>query len=566
MTVRKTNIVIASILTAAAVGLFLGWKQFWFLTDDAFIAFRYASNSLLGHGYTWNPPPFKPVEGYTSFLWVVIVEYVWRIFGVIPPKSANVISLIFSYLTLLLTAFMVMKMKLSEKLSPFRLIILILILAGILSNRTFLAWTSSGLETAMFNFLMLSWIAIAIFYKKYDSHWRILLTSAAALVYLSRPDGMLIVLGTLAILAASFLASWKQRQINARWFYSLSPILIVPAHLLWRRFTYGEWLPNTYYAKHFGAWPESGLRYFASFVLEYALWFWIGLLIVLTVSYIYKKKQPSSISGWPDIPQKTFNLYMIVLIIALHVGYYTLIIGGDHFEFRVYSYLIPLIFISFTWILNRLTLKPLMALAMFVIFILFSLPVPWTHYSLTHRFFNREQTHVMKVPIQDRFPGPVRWYAKWFDDLQAWLIHHHVCMRHQEHKVFYQYLSFCFPDREEGEKIGPEDYPVIAMGSVGVPGWVLPHVFVIDLYGLNDYVIARYGKMAHEERLMAHDRQPPPGYLGAFLPNIDISDRTVSFWERPRPLTAEMIIQAEKKYIERIKKTKERSKKPPTGG
>jgi arabinofuranosyltransferase len=43
--------------------LVVGWKLFWFLTDDAFITFRYASNSILGHGYTWNPPPFRPVEG-----------------------------------------------------------------------------------------------------------------------------------------------------------------------------------------------------------------------------------------------------------------------------------------------------------------------------------------------------------------------------------------------------------------------------------------------------------------------------------------------------------------------
>ncbi|MFZ2540776.1 MAG: hypothetical protein WAW75_03260, partial [Gallionella sp.] len=77
----------AIMLAIAAVVLFIGWKKFWFLTDDAYIAFRYASNSILGFGYTWNPPPFRPVEGYTSFLWVIILEYIWRIFGVLPPNS-----------------------------------------------------------------------------------------------------------------------------------------------------------------------------------------------------------------------------------------------------------------------------------------------------------------------------------------------------------------------------------------------------------------------------------------------------------------------------------------------
>lgn len=58
------------------MGLFYGWKLFWFMTDDAYIAFRYVSNSMLGLGYVWNPPPFHPVEGYTSFLWVAILDIV----------------------------------------------------------------------------------------------------------------------------------------------------------------------------------------------------------------------------------------------------------------------------------------------------------------------------------------------------------------------------------------------------------------------------------------------------------------------------------------------------------
>ena len=54
------------LLGAAALATFLGWRAFWFLTDDALIAFRYASQSLEGFGYVWNRPPFEPVEGYTS--------------------------------------------------------------------------------------------------------------------------------------------------------------------------------------------------------------------------------------------------------------------------------------------------------------------------------------------------------------------------------------------------------------------------------------------------------------------------------------------------------------------
>ncbi|HDL04005.1 MAG TPA: hypothetical protein ENH25_07720 [candidate division Zixibacteria bacterium] len=556
MTTRNSKILLGIILAAAAAGLYYGWIRFWFLTDDAFIAFRYASNSIDGLGYVWNPPPFKAVEGYTSFLWVIIVEYIWRIFGVIPPKSANVISLGFSFMTILLTAMIAWRMNLTKKLSCYRLIIIAAILLGTLSNRTFLAWSSSGLETAMFNFLVLWWIFIAVFAKKYNNNWRLLLTGTASLVYLARPDGILAILGTLAIVTASYINDHKQKKINVRRFLSILPLLIVPLHLLWRKFTYGEWLPNTYYAKYVAAWPESGLRYFASFVLEYALWFWIGLLLILIASYIRNRKTSPAFEIL-SLPQKSFNLCIVIIIIILHIGYYTLIIGGDHFEYRVYGYLIPLIFISFVWIINRMNFKPVTAAILFALFFLLSLPVPWTHWSLTHRFYSREQTHVMQVPIHDRFPGPFRWYARWFDDLQSWLIQHHVCMRHQEHKVFCRYLKQWYPSREEGGRIPFDGYPVMAKGSVGVPGWVFPHVAVIDRMGLNDYIIARYNRRAREERLMAHDRMPPPGYLESLMINVSVPEmKKIEILPRPRPLTGEMIRNIEKYWTERINREK----------
>ena len=70
-----------------------GWSLLWFMCDDAFIAFRYISNRQLGWGYTWNPPPFLPVEGYTSFLWVALLDAIWTITGRQPPDTANLVGL-----------------------------------------------------------------------------------------------------------------------------------------------------------------------------------------------------------------------------------------------------------------------------------------------------------------------------------------------------------------------------------------------------------------------------------------------------------------------------------------
>ena len=38
------------VLLALAVALFVGWRAFWFLTDDAYITFRYIDHHRRGWG------------------------------------------------------------------------------------------------------------------------------------------------------------------------------------------------------------------------------------------------------------------------------------------------------------------------------------------------------------------------------------------------------------------------------------------------------------------------------------------------------------------------------------
>ena len=45
--------------------------RFWFVCDDAFIAFRYSRHLAEGHGLVFNLGESPPVEGYSSFLWVL---------------------------------------------------------------------------------------------------------------------------------------------------------------------------------------------------------------------------------------------------------------------------------------------------------------------------------------------------------------------------------------------------------------------------------------------------------------------------------------------------------------
>lgn len=547
---RSNNALSAAVLIAAAVGLFVGWKLFWFLTDDAYIAFRYVSNSLAGHGYVWNAPPFRPVEGYTSFLWVCILDTVWRVFKVPPPAAANWLSLFFTYLNLVLVAAIVHRLSWPGNLKPFKTLFLFLCFVFLLTNRSFLAWSSSGLETALFCVLVTAWVYACLYAK---SKWRLALVSfSASMLTLTRPDGLLFIAASFVLFAVSYIK--RDPRSARRILLSALPLAIVVLHLLWRRHTYGEWLPNTYFAKSVSMWPASGFRYAGSFVLEYGLWLWAVVLAAAAyVAFIKKGRSRGQQDSTGVLTGRRAVLALVVVTLIAHVGYYTIVIGGDHFEYRVYNHIIPFIFVSFLAALFALGRGIRTSVALAVLMILVSLPVQWTHWALTHNLNTRKQTYVMVVPIAQHWPGVFRWYAKLFDDAQSWLIPHHVCMRHQEHKIFHEFMIGAYPDREEGGRIAGDEYPVYLCTTVGVPGWVLPNVNILDKFGLNDYVIARMPVAESQFRMMAHDRRAPLDYIDGFSPNVELLNGKVTIVRREHALTPEKIVEHERFWWKSVK-------------
>lgn len=549
METTRRRLALAAIALLAVVATAAGWRLFWFLTDDAFIAFRYVSNRMLDRGLVWNPAPFAPVEGYTSFLWVALLELVWRATGVPPPESANVLSLGFGYVTLFFVWRIVARMALPPALERHRPPLLALVLLGTLTNRTFLAWLSSGLETALFNACVTGWVYFALAPPDdRGRRWIASLSTAAAATALTRPDGLLFCGATAAILAWDLVERRADGVRAARRLAWALPLLAVPLHLVWRRMTYGAWLPNTYYAKVVEPWPESGIRYLASFALEYALWVWV-LLAIAALAARWRAGPAGSRPGMTSA--------VAVAALVSHAGYYTFVVGGDHFEYRVLSQLVPLLFVSGVWLAARAFDSPVAVYAALAVWIAASWPIPWIHWQETHRLESRSETHLLAHPIADRFPAFLRPPVAAFDALQAWLAERAVCLRHQEHAVFYRFMRARLPTRQEGSKVPWSDRPVMAVSSVGVVGWVLPHVAIIDEAGLNDRVIARSPLDRSRGRRMAHDRQPPPGYIECFQPSARMEDGRLRFVRRPLSDTA--IIACEALGWERLREMHERA-------
>jgi arabinofuranosyltransferase len=249
-----------------------------------------------------------------------------------------------------------------------------------------------------------------------------------------------------------------------------------------------------------------------------------------------------------------WNLTIAVAALAVHWLYYTLIVGGDHFEYRVYSHLIPLAFITFVWMLNRLELRRSLSIALLAAFVFFSLPVGWTHWALTRKLETREQTHRLFTPIAGHWPRPFRWYARAFDSQQAWLTSHYVCTRHQEHRINCEFLRSVFPSREDGSALPDSCYPVFAFGAVGVVSWVMPRINIMDTHGINDYVIARSPVEPGTYRMMGHDRMAPEGYVECFRPNVEIMQgRKLIVHPREKPLTSEEITECERRWMQSVK-------------
>ena len=205
--------------------------------DDAFIAFRYAANFAGGDGLVFNPG--ERVEGYTCFLWVVLLAP-FAALRIDPVVTSRILGAVCLALTLLvLTRFS------SEELDrpAWSVLIAPLLLA---TSAPSALWAVHGLETPLFTLLL----TLAVLTDARDHGGAEFVAGWSAVWYalasLTRPEG-------LAIFAASalFWAASGPRRLTSWPFlrHVLQFATLVLPHELWRYMYYGELLPNTFYVK-----------------------------------------------------------------------------------------------------------------------------------------------------------------------------------------------------------------------------------------------------------------------------------------------------------------------------
>lgn len=465
----------------AAAVLVAGWWSLWFLCDDAFIAFRYVGNAHDGLGFVWNPPPFLPVEGYTSFLWVLVLHVVWLLTGIAPPQSSNPLALLCALSTLLLVARRLAVMAWPERAACWRPWLATAVLLAIASSHTFATWASSGLETAMFGLWCVAWTLAATARRAAWSRRDLAaLGTYAALAMLTRPDGALLVLATLLIAVHQRIRGALSWRVSVG---GCLPLLAPAVHLGWRRWCYGEWLPNTYYAKVVAAWPASGLRYLYCFAVEHGLWLWLPLAVVWALR---SARRPGTMAA---LLHGGFAPLVAVGTWCAYVGYYTLVAGGDHFAYRPFTLLIPLLSMSGLIMLLAVVARPGGVLGGLVVFAIAANSFGWWY---DHALRGREQDGFVRASAA--LPAPLgNLFTSW-DRHQAWLRLRYVALPRGLHAVTCRDLLTMLPERRPGQVQGLAggQRGVYRTVAAGVVSWSLADVAIVDAVGLNDWVVARH--------------------------------------------------------------------------
>lgn len=280
-----------------------------FTQDDAFISYRYAENLLQRNGLVFNSG--ERVEGYTNFLWIIILSIFAKL-GLDMIAVSKILGVASGCATLILLY------QLSRLFFPKREWLLPLLPPLLLTaSSAFAYWSISGLETSLFTVMVLLSVYL---YLTYPRAWVI----SCAVSALVRPEGVL-VFGILLLHQLAFTQNQFKKALQHLGGFAL---LLLP-FAVFKLLYYGDLLPNPFYAKTGLSFEyvKSGLEYFWQFSKHYGLWGLAYLLPLLS----YRR-----------LDSKDRLLFLLIYAYTLYV----IIVGGDVLKaHRFFLPVLPLLYL-----------------------------------------------------------------------------------------------------------------------------------------------------------------------------------------------------------------------------
>lgn len=300
--------------------------------DDAYISLVYAKNLVDGQGLVFNPGEY--VEGYTNFLWVMLMAVPHAL-----DLDAVTASRVLGGACGIGLLLMCWRAAAAVSTRP-RDVTLLAAPALLAANGAVAFWSFSGMETALFALLVTAGATRYLRDLRIDSSVGVLFGLAA----LTRPEGWLFFgLTKIHQLICMLLAGRSLRDVIGQWRGPTWFAALVLPHLVFRWLYYGYPLPNTFYAKTGAslAYLQHGLRYTQKFLVDYGLW---GLVLVGTLALLARKRSRTRVA-------------YLALLVGTYMLYVT-VVGGDTLsENRLYIPIVGLLAALMTEGLRVATLR-----------------------------------------------------------------------------------------------------------------------------------------------------------------------------------------------------------------
>ena len=308
----------------------LAWSN-RFIQDDAFISFRYADNFVHGKGLVWNEG--ERVEGYTNFLWTILISLPLFL-NLDPVKSSFVPGLCLFALSLYFTYRLAAGLLHSKHLA-----LLTVLFLG--TNHSFSSYATGGMETQLQTCLFVAcmfWLFDSAAKGAWSGIRLCLLSMLLALAVLTRLDSALL----LAVVLPVTLFHIRQReertaQNSLPALYFLGPLVVlVGIWLIWKILFYGAVLPNTFYVR------VTSLNSLKRGMVYVYLFFHSYWLVLFPFLFLILGKR---------LLRKNNRAWLVVSILIVLWLLYVIAVGGDFMEFRFIVPVLPFIFIQIVWLI-----------------------------------------------------------------------------------------------------------------------------------------------------------------------------------------------------------------------
>ena len=323
---------------AVVYGLLEVIRLSW-VCDDAFISFRYARNLVNGLGLVFNAG--EQVEGYTNFLWTIIMAG-GMLLKLDPVPLSMVLGVLSYFATIGIFAFLSWQLRAKE--NRHHLLVPITAIA-LLVHHEFHVYATSGLETMWTTMLVSLGFALLVLGRSP----RFLLSAGIALTAaaLSRPDAMIFYVMAILFVAVS------SRPIFRSLGLFLLPLAIIYLPYWFMRYSYyGYSFPNTYYAKSADLpYYSQGIEYLWLYVKTYYVLLLapVSALVLLVARFRY----------WTRFPIEDCRARALVLAVLFAVPYLLYVVrsGGDFMFGRFLIPITPILILLIELLISELLAK-----------------------------------------------------------------------------------------------------------------------------------------------------------------------------------------------------------------